>query len=203
MINIRALPHRPRVGAALVAVALLLVALGILGRSNPWALVWVDRLLGHVFVIGAVAALVCGLGMALVLGPSRWGTVALSFGALVAATWAAVGMAAAVLFSYWEREELAVVAAPQNLRGSDFEAVLRSDPGGVIDSAWTISIRQRGGLLAHEWQACYVEENPTIKHLYWESRRSLVVVTNAGDHRLAVNPRDGFPAEDQPTALCR
>lgn len=194
---------RPEVGLGLIVGSFGIVALGVIGWYNPWSLVWVDRLLGHVFVLGVLAALVCGLGVALIGWRSTWGKVGAIVSGLVALCWATIGLVVAVVFSTFAPEELAVVRAPQTLDGRDYEAVLRTDSGGLIDPAWTISIRQRGGPLAHEWRACYVEENPEVEHIYWESRRRLVVVTSQGEHRLAVNPRDGFPAEDQPVELCR
>jgi hypothetical protein len=182
---------------SLMVPALVLVAVGLIGHHNPYHLVMATRWLDHVFVYGVVAALMFGLGLTILL-PRVPRVLIATLVVLVALPWAALG----ALESEFSPEDLAIARAPVGL-GSDYEAVARAVSSGVIDPAWTISVRQTGGLLAREWQACYIEENPQFASLRWESRTRLVVTTSQGDVSIRVRARDGHPAVAHDGQICR
>lgn len=181
---------RRRRGVAMVAMSLVLVVGGTIGvLTEDQGFVWVERLLNHPFLFGCAAALLFGLGVAL-LTRHRWlGVSAQVIGVTVALAWAALGVVAS---SWFGTSPVARATAP----GGDYQVVVEEGTD-VIDPMWEIVVEQRGGLLARRWEVgCISGDWNGFRGVAWPNSRVLVVSTANGRALVHIDSQTGRPTLD-------
>lgn len=192
--RVRGIPPKRR-GLALIAVSVLLVALGTIGVLYDGNLVWINRL-EHPFIFGCIAAAAFGAGLVQFI-PWPWLRILIGLtSGLVVLAWAMVAN-----FVYvWGgiRWPVATTDAPGD---HDYQAVVYQQPD-VIDTLWTVSIQQTRGLLSRQWHAGCISSDVTgdgfIQYVQWRSPRHLLVVTDNSGIFISVDPRTGKPQSPIP-----
>jgi hypothetical protein len=172
-----------RNGLALMAAALVLVAAGAVAvLSEDAGLVWVDRLLRHPFIFGAVAAPLFGLGLKRRFRRRRWVAVPLLVvGVIVGVVWALLGLLATWLVG---TTTVARVAAPVG----GYHVVVREGVD-AIDPFWDVVIQQDGGPFARQWAVgCINGDWNAFRGVSWDATGRLVVKTSGGPAPVVIDP---------------
>lgn len=174
-------------GGAMMVAALVLVAAGAVAVLTADAgFVWVDRLLHHPFVLGAVAAPLFCVGLAGTLR-RRWMAVLLVIlGVLVGGVWALLGLAVTWLGG---TTTVARVAAPEG----GYHVVVRQGTD-VIDPFWDVVIQQDGGPFARQWAVgCINGDGNDFRGVSWDTTGRLIVKTSDGPAPVLIDPRTARP----------
>jgi hypothetical protein len=193
-------PNRTCRGLVLIGLGWTLVLLGSIGVFYTGTLVWINNL-EHPFVFGCLAAGLCAVGISQ-LEDESWlhaFTGFLSVGAMIGLmiAWGFIGL-------FWTymvgTHPFASADAPGD---SGYRAVV-IEQDGVIDTVWTVYVRQTRGLLSREWRAGCISSdligNESIEYVQWRGPRELVVYTSNGGISNSVDPRTGKPQSPIPSS---
>jgi hypothetical protein len=78
------------------------------------------------------------------------------------------------------------------------------EQSAVIDTLWTVYVRQTRSLLSREWRAGCISSDGTgdgsIEYVQWRSPRPLVVYTADGGISTSVDPGTGRPQSPIPSS---
>jgi hypothetical protein len=193
-------PTRTRRGVALIGLAWTLVLLGSIGVLYTGNLVWINSL-EHPFVFGCLAAGLFAVGIGQLHEESWLHTLTgfLSAGAMIGLmiAWGLIGVFWTHMFG---THTVASADAPGDSR---YRAVV-VEQSAVIDTLWTVYVRQTRGPLSREWRAGCISSDPTgtgsIEYVQWRSPRHLVVYTDNGGISTSVDPRTGKPQSPIPSS---
>ena len=192
--------NRTRVGVVLLGLAWTLVLLPAIGVLYTGTLVWINNL-EHPFIFGCLAAGLLAVGITQLEDESWWHALAgfLSVGAMIGllVTWGLIGV-------FWTSMVGAhPVASADGPDDSGYRAVV-VEQDGVIDTLWTVYVRQTRGLLSREWRAGCISSdlvgNGSIEFVEWRNPRDLVVYTPNGGISTSVDPRTGRPQSPIPSS---
>jgi hypothetical protein len=179
-------------GGFLVVGSFLLVLVGTLGASNPWALVWVERLFHHTFIFGFLALVGFFVGLAALFPSPVLRQVLWGGGVVVAFLWVGLSWMAAA----FDEPVVDRVPAPG---GASYELLVRSSSDGFIDAAWVFEIQQTGSPVARYWEfGCMSDDAPGdgYQSARWEGRDRLILQAVRGKEiTVEVDPTTGEPVE--------
>jgi hypothetical protein len=186
-------PNRTRRGPILLGSGWALVLLGSIGVFYKGNLVWINHL-EHPFIFGCLAAGLFAVGIDQ-LEDESWLHMLTGFLSVVAMTglamvWGLVGLLWTAMVG---THQVASADAPGD---NDYKAVV-VEQNGVIDTVWTVYIRQTHGLLSREWRAGCISNDGTgdssIEYVQWQSPKYLAVHTANSSIGIAVDQRTGKP----------
>jgi hypothetical protein len=192
--------NRTRLGVVLIGLAWTLVLLGAVGVLYTGSLVWISNL-EHPFIFGCLAAGLFAVGITQLEDESWWHSLTgfLSVGALIGlmVAWGLVGLFWTHMFG---AQPVASADAPGD---SGYRAVvIRQD--AVIDTLWTVYVKQTRGPLSRQWRAGCISSDLTgggpVEYVQWRSPRDLVVYTANGGISTSVDPRTGKPQSPIPSS---
>jgi hypothetical protein len=160
----------------LVVSAVLLVAAAVVGRQQPGGFVvlgWLDR----PFVFGTVALGLLALACWLAVAHPVWRPISAVLLAMVALSWAGLGVAVDALSLTGDLSEHSRYRSPDG----DRELVVYSG-SVVIDPTWELRVRSGTGLATREWDGgCINTEQASFTRAEWAGPDQLRIHLAGGD----------------------
>lgn len=160
----------------LVVLAALLIAAAVLGNLQPGGflvLVWLDR----PFLFGTVALGLLALACWLAVSHRVWRPISAVLLAMVALSWAGLGVAVQALSLTGDLSEHSRYKSPDGGR----ELVVYSG-SVVIDPTWELRVRSGNGLATREWDGgCINTEQNSFTRVEWTGPDQLRINLERGD----------------------
>jgi hypothetical protein len=187
--------NRARWWLPLVVSAALLIAAAVLGNRQPGGFVvlgWLNR----PFLFGTVALVLLALACWLAVAHPVWRPVSAGLLAMVALSWAGLGVVVQGLSLSGDLSEHSRHRSPDGGR----ELVVYTG-SVVIDPTWELRVRSGSGLAAREWDGgCINTEQNSFTRAEWPDPNRLRIHLERGDPiDMVLDSTTGRP--DQPISL--